>query len=273
LIDTWQCLVKINNTLAADHKIKHIRGDGDSTFAYHVYLVEPQLISNLDEPEYVKLGQRIHKGNDLTRYLLANNIELYLFPSPYTNKNRIVDRVARTIRDMLLSDETFLNNELVAEAVTKYNNTKHFAFNNKYSPAEVQASHDLENVFIRENLYKLEEINKLQRDDGLFSYKPGNILLIHLDESKTKRAMDRRRRVFGRLAVFLQYEYGNVTCQLLMRDRANNVVRTPPVTIPIYHTKLFANSFDTMPASIREQIFNFLPIENVQERKRRRRRA
>jgi hypothetical protein len=85
--------------------------------------------------------------------------------------------------------------------------------------------------------------------------------------------MEKQRRVFGRLAVFLQYEYGNVTCQLLMRawNDPNNVVRSPPITIPIYYTKLVADSFDTIPTSISKQLFNFLPIENEQEQQRRRR--
>jgi hypothetical protein len=150
LIDTFTCLVKINNVL--ENKIKHIRADGDNTFGVIVTQPEPQLISSIKEPKYVRLGDSIYNGNTLTRYLHANNIELYLFKSPYTNKNRIIDRVVRTIRDMLVSNESFIYNQLVADAVDKYNNTKHSAFNHKYSPAEVQASHDLENVFIRENL-------------------------------------------------------------------------------------------------------------------------
>jgi hypothetical protein len=260
-IDTWKSLVKINNSMTEDHKLKHIRGDADTTFGYHFYEQEPQLVSSLQEPKYVRLGTTVYHGNDLTWYLLANNIELSLFPSKYTNKNRIVDRVIRTIRDMLISNEVFLDNELVAAAVNKYNNTKHSAFDNKYSPAEVQSSHDLEEVFIRENLYRLDDVNKLQHDEGLLNYKPQNILLVNLDESKTRRAMDKRRRVFGRLAVFEKYEYGNVSCRLILRDKNNNIFFGNPITIPIYHTKFVSNNFDSIPPSIRNQISNFLPIE------------
>jgi hypothetical protein len=244
------CLNRINNVLAPDHKIKHIRADGDTTFAKHVYQEEKPLISNLDEPPYVKLGQRIHTGNVLTWFLRNNNIELYIFMSPYTNKSRIVDRAIRTIRDMLVTDEAFLNNVLVAEAVIRYNNTKHSAFNHKFSPAEVQASHDLENVFIRENLYNLDEINKLQRDEGFFNYKPGNILLIHLDESKTDQKMAKKRRTFGMLAIFLSYEYGNVRCQVIKylgNSPANSLI-SEPITIPIYFTKFVADNFESIPA-------------------------
>jgi hypothetical protein len=42
---------------------------------------------------------------------------LFNFPSSYTNKCRIVDRAARTIRDMLETNANFLDKDLVEKAV------------------------------------------------------------------------------------------------------------------------------------------------------------
>jgi hypothetical protein len=47
---------------------------------------------------------------------------------------------------------------------------------------------------MKENEYKLEEINQKQKKLGLKEYEPGNILLIHLDFSKTSSKFIKKRR-------------------------------------------------------------------------------
>jgi hypothetical protein len=74
---------------------------------------------------------------------------------------------------------------------------------------------ELEEYFIREQLYRLEEIKKLQAEEGFFLYKPGNVLLVHIDNSKTSKRFAKKRRVFSRLVVFIDYEHGNVVCKIL----------------------------------------------------------
>jgi hypothetical protein len=54
----------------------------------------------------------------------------------YTNRNRVVDREIRTIRDLidrLGPSVSLLNEKLVQEVVHLYNHTKHCAYNNKFN--------------------------------------------------------------------------------------------------------------------------------------------
>jgi hypothetical protein len=253
---------KFNDSLPPGHKISNIRADGASTFGY---IPGKPKRSPTDTP-----GNKKSKQEVLLRYLRDNNITLFNFPSHYTNKCRIVDRAARTIRDIVGAPERFLAHRIVLKAVEQYNNTPHAAFNYEYTPAEVQANHELEQVFIRENQYRLDAVNKLQHAAGLFNYKPGDILLIHLDTSKDETAMQKKRRVFNRLAEFVTYEYGNVKCQLLYTlhpdyenyDREDDedvedeqIFSTyPPIVIPIYYTKYLAANRQAIPQAYRKNL-------------------
>jgi hypothetical protein len=49
----------------------------------------------------IKLGDFMYKRNSFFDYLNSQNITLCLNSSPFINKNRVVDRVIRTIRDRL----------------------------------------------------------------------------------------------------------------------------------------------------------------------------
>jgi threonyl-tRNA synthetase len=67
--------------------------------------------------------------------------------------------------------------------VEDYNHTPHNAFYGISSL--IYKRRDLERYFIKENKYKLERINQMQEESNLKDYKPGNILLIHFDFTKT----------------------------------------------------------------------------------------
>jgi hypothetical protein len=111
---------------------------------------------------------------------------------------------------------------------------------------------DLEEYFIREQLYRLEEIKKLQAEEGFFLYKPGNVLLVHIDNSKTRRKFTKKRRVFSRLGVFLDYENGNVICKILTNTEEEF---NKPITIPIFYTKFISTSIDKIPPEYQSLIF------------------
>jgi hypothetical protein len=51
---------------------------------------------------------------------------------------------------------------------------------------------DLEEYYIRENLKRLDEVKQLQNVEGLFFYKPGDILLIHIDNAKNAEKLNKR---------------------------------------------------------------------------------
>jgi hypothetical protein len=59
------------------------------------------MIEDNDIPDKIKLGVMTYKRNSFLDYLASEGITLYLNFSPFINKNRIVDRVIRTIRDRM----------------------------------------------------------------------------------------------------------------------------------------------------------------------------
>jgi hypothetical protein len=77
-----------------DQTIKHLRGDADSTFGKIVQ--EDEVVSKVSN---VSLGPSSFRPNVLTTFLSTKGIELYFQPSKFVNKNRVLDRAIRTIRD------------------------------------------------------------------------------------------------------------------------------------------------------------------------------
>jgi hypothetical protein len=227
------CIKTLNDSLPPDNKITNIRSDADRAFGWH---------------QSKPLFSRV---NVLSLYLGQNNITLNHFSSDQTNRNRIVDRVIRTIRDKLITNRNFTDYDLLLVAIEEYNNTKHSAFGKRYTPNEVQNNPDLEEVFIRDNMYRLEEVKKLQRDAGFFNYKPENILLVSIDYSKRDEKMLKKRRLFNRIALFKRYENGNVMCEEINGIHPLSLLKT--FVIPIQFTKLISQDIDTLP----KKYFNF----------------
>jgi hypothetical protein len=121
---------------------------------------EDSLIDNIRVdvgPEFGRMGSGVPLGihsfnqNELSSYLRPLGIKLCMFPSLFTNKNRIIDRAIRTIQDMLGEDNSlFFRPDIVSEAVEIYNKRPHQAFNYEFTPAEVQSHKALEECFICE---------------------------------------------------------------------------------------------------------------------------
>jgi hypothetical protein len=99
LINTFNAVSRIKDLIEAmnpEATIKHIRGDADSAFGRIVRFEDVE-----NKKFNVNLGPETYRPNIFTSYLKDNNIELFLSPSQYTNKNRVIDRVIRTIRDKI----------------------------------------------------------------------------------------------------------------------------------------------------------------------------
>ena len=239
-------------SLGENFKINNIRADGDSKFGKMIGDTDWDklyLKDNSKNPT-IRLGDFDYQRNSFLEYLSSEHISLYLNSSPFINKNRVVDRVIRTIRDKLSIREQFwLDANYMAVVVNEYNNTPHNAFYGQFTPFEVQFTRDLERYFIRENEYKLEQINEMQEKANLRDYKPGNILLVHLDFAKTKSRFSKKRRVFNKLAEFISYDFGNVKCNVF--NVTDKYVKNP-VTLPIYYTKYLAENEKSIPQRYRE---------------------
>jgi hypothetical protein len=247
LRSTLHCIQEIQKQLG-DRPMTNLRGDEDRTFGR---LITPEYEASLATHHInrVTIGPFTYTANPFTEYLKQMNIVPYFSKSPYTNKNRVIDRAIRTIRDKFgVTQNLMLNTNLMAKVVQEYNNSPHTAFEHDYSPSQVQATPELEEYFIRENMYELEDVKEKQSNAGLFKYSTGNVLMIHLDDSKTKDRMQKIRRTFNRLAVFVEYSFGNVECRVITHERNSyQIILKPVITIPIQFTKFVSVDIDNIP--------------------------
>jgi hypothetical protein len=201
-----------------------------------------------------KEDKKKKKEMNFVDFLKVNKINFYMTTSPYTNKNRIVDRVIRTIRDIVGEDESkMMNIQVVQDAVNLYNRTKHKAFDKLYSPLQVQNNPELEEYFIRRNQERLNDALKRQRYNKFFEYKPYDILLIHTPVGKTEEKFRKGRRQFNHLAEFVRYNCGNVMCKKLMLRAGQPHVEEKLIEVPIYYTRYVANDIDSIPKEYFEE--------------------
>jgi hypothetical protein len=76
-------------------------------------------------------------SNVLTNYLTLGNIRYYFTLEMHTNRNRVVDRAIRTIRDMFYNlgpNASLFDNSLMQKVVHAYNNKIHKALFNTFTP-------------------------------------------------------------------------------------------------------------------------------------------
>ena len=258
--ETASCVRQIDETISntfPGSSILYIRGDSDSSFGKIVEDKE-DVFYGLGELKDIIIGNLKFKNNAFTKYLQVSGKSLFLSKSPFTNKNRVIDRAIRTIRDRLGENYLlFANPKIVLKAVEEYNNTPHSAFNHEFTPKQVQSYHELEEYYIRQQMKRLDEVKGIQQGEGLFSYKPGNILLIHLNLSKTEEKLRKKRRVFNRLAAFHKYNNGNVICSVLERYDGKTIpskLKYGNIEIPIFYTKFLCDNISEIPNDYKQLI-------------------
>lgn len=169
----------------------------------------------------------------MQRYFERMNISVYHNSSPYINKNRIVDRVIRTIRDMYYTWHESVNfknidtqkqHDILQQLVTIYNNTYHTSI--KMKPVEM--TYDLEYEYIKKCQQKLKEIKEKQQLNGYFKFKFGDKIKIYLNESKTNNAFKKHRGNYVHDATFIAYDHGNAIVEFDGKK----------IIIPIYWIKV-----------------------------------
>jgi hypothetical protein len=70
--------------------------------------------------------------------------------------------------------------------------------------------------------------------------------MVHLTPEKTAMIFKKVRRNFNELAVFVDYQHGNVRINLL-NDNTARLLGGRLIEIPIYHTKFVANNLQELP--------------------------
>ncbi|KAA6378787.1 MAG: hypothetical protein EZS28_025688 [Streblomastix strix] len=179
--------------------------------------------------------------------------------SKFTNRNRVVDRVIRTIRDAFIGQD-MANPKLMQQIVKLYNDKLHSAFDLKCSPSQVNKDEDLEGKYIRSQMKKLNEAKQSQSQ--LTKLTKGNIILIHLDLSKTALKFNKQRRQFNELAIFEKYQHGNIICRLMKPYKD-----IQQVEIPIYFTKKVSDDIENLDDKYKSAFFYPIKMEPSNEDK------
>ncbi|GHU20235.1 hypothetical protein FACS189472_11230 [Alphaproteobacteria bacterium] len=220
----FDAVLSICDAYAKDEKRIHFKGDGERGFASL-----PRMFR--DHAPEVKADFYFRKPTALRGFEMTNS---------YSE----MDSVVRTIRNLVgrvsqYNPAAFGDENLMRRVVEIYNNTVHSAFDNKFTPTDVQEDFMLEASYIRRCKAEVEEVDNARLMEGMLTYEPGSIILVHLPLGKTPYKMQRRRRNFDELATFVRYEGGNVICDLLHPYPSLSRVIVPP-----YYTKLLASSID-----------------------------
>ncbi|GHU18501.1 hypothetical protein FACS189472_06930 [Alphaproteobacteria bacterium] len=224
-----------------------IRGDGETGF------------KGIDDRLSGKTA--IQPGDDSTlRALCTNkkckrNVKFWLKDNTnafhLTNSYTIVDSVIKVIRN--LCGKNFSDINVFFEVLRIYNNTVHSAFENRFTPKQMQEDFELENAYIRMKQQQLAAAELKQSVGGMSSYQPGNVLLVHIPFGKTRQMFKKQRRNFSALAKFVRYEGGNAVVELLKPVSLLGKSRTNPeglvsnIVIPIFFTKIIARRIEEIP--------------------------
>ncbi|KAA6392918.1 MAG: hypothetical protein EZS28_011552 [Streblomastix strix] len=197
-------------------------------------------------------------------------------------KQLVVDSVIRTIRNGFGQDLiSFANPNKMQQIVDIYNKTPHLAYQNQFTPQQVQLSRDLEGKFIRQKQQQLELQLINQQREQLFDFKSGNILMVHVDYSRTGIRFQKQRRQFNELATFITYKNGNVVCQLLnpyegitTNETKQTRKRQPKQVVPQLIEKQTAPIEEVLQTPINAPIFKqsqviTTPLTNTQQEQER----
>jgi hypothetical protein len=205
------------------------------------YLVVMKLL-NKSKSEIIKAIQQLYrdylvtglKGDGERGFM---NLGFHTDSSPYTFHNKVVDRVIRTIRDQV--GYRRISEQQLQQIVNRYNNTYHRSID--CTPLFMQQNPDIEDQYIRWNIRKLDKVdNKLSRL-GFYNYTAskakteeerrtnGDLLLLHLDESKTANKYRKKRGYWNQIGRFIQY-VSRSACEVYVKSMRKNIV------LPLYFT-------------------------------------
>jgi hypothetical protein len=198
---TKESILRCLTMLMDTYEVSHLKGDGERGFA-----------------------------------MLQKFFNVSIDSSPYTYHNKTIDRVIRTIRDAI--GYRRITEDQLQQIIRYYNNTYHRSID--CSPQQMQNDPDIEDQYIQWCIEKLNEKQKKLHELGLYSYKAGNILLLHLDESKTPERFKKIRNYWNKLGRFISYvSQSKVLVRLLSRNTKN-------VILPLYSTKLLTENADQL---------------------------
>jgi hypothetical protein len=194
-------------------------------------------------------GERAFLSRGFFNFLSTRNNftrdNLYFVSSPFTNHNRIVDAVIKTIRDAI--GYRRITEDQLQQIVDYYNNTVHRTIG--CTPMEMMLNEEWEAQYIRWCYEKLREINEKQP----LRYEKGNILLLHCDMSKTPNSFEKRRMFWDRVGEFIRYDHGNVVVKVISPESspAKLFNRNKNIVLPPHYTQYIGENISSVPESFK----------------------
>ena len=239
--------------LMSQFKVTSIRGDGSVSYSN-----AGKQKDTICSTKHLERLDSKHKGNptiNLMKMYKDKNINIYFDGGKFTNHNRMVDVVIKTIRNAIGYRK--LDDAQVQEIVDYYNFTPHRGLrlmgNNGYyyaTPAEVQDDEELEWQYIRQCDEKLLEVMKYQQAYELTKYQRGDILRVRIDLGKTADKNEKRRRYYDRLGKFVEYVHGNVRVILNKPVLITPTKSINEVIIPVYNTRIVSKNKEPIPDDV-----------------------
>ena len=106
-------------------------------------------------------------------------------------------------------------------------------------PIDMHTDVNKEWEYIRAKTEELNDVKREQLNKGLFNYKPGDKLRLHLEYAKTNESFTKRRRQFDRTGTFIEYINGNCKVKLDKPLVSSTGAKIFVVEVPIYYTLRF----------------------------------
>jgi hypothetical protein len=209
-------VISVLSRFIIEQTVRHIRGDREGAFI----------------------------SREVNHFLHQHHITTYWTSHPFTNHNRVVDRVIRTFRAYFRYHESDLQDyDNLLRLVRAYNNTPHSAYNRLFTPEEVERNIDIEGAYIRHEKQVLLTAEFRQARLGIRGYNLGNVVLLHMDLARTGERFAPLNLYFNGIGIFLEYHARNALVYCLV----TGAFRKTAIVISTSYTRFVCPHFFEIP--------------------------
>ena len=211
-------------------------------------------------------GERSFAAEDTRRFWQHYHIKTYFSKTKFTNHNRSVDSVIRTIRNAV--GYRNISEEQLSQIVNYYNNTKHSGTG--FTPIEMMEDIDKEFYYIRKCNERLIDVKKrlsetIREAGGATRLKQGNVVIVHLELGKVAGKFEKKRKTYDRIGVFQEYLNGNVRVRISPPVQISSGRWRNDVLVPEYAVRFVADSIDTLPEKYKRTFYSDVFMMNDEE--------
>ena len=249
--DIYLFCININTKFLVVYRVK-------SKSANDVLPALEDLRNNFEVKSVKGDGERSFAAEDTREFWQHYHIKTYFSKTKFTNHNRIVDSVIRTIRNAI--GYRNINEEQLKQIINYYNNTKHSSTG--FTPIEMMNDIDKEFYFIRRCNERLIDVKK-----RLPKLKQGNVVIVHLELGKVAGKFEKKRKTFDRIGIFQEYINGNVRVKVSPPVQISSGSWRTDLLVPEYAVRYIAESIDTLPEKYKRTFYSdvFIPKEENEE--------